>query len=210
MWNILWRAGYLVSEPTSDISVLSGSKVAFLHLSSKLTDKELNALESFISSGGQAVVTGKARSLSFLPALSGIVEECRDHHRILAPLIAKLDQGEEFHAPPNTEVFICKDQSRVESFGNISACIGERQSPERAIRVPVKNAPVAIRTRSLLILNGDPFSGYQALLQGHSSVTTWANWRHRMFWLDEHAAYIVELIRLLAPNILNQLKKIFT
>ena len=56
LWNILWRAGYLVSEPTSDISVLSGSKVAFLHLSSKLTDKELNALETFISSGGQQLL----------------------------------------------------------------------------------------------------------------------------------------------------------
>lgn len=206
VWNILWRAGYQVPDPTSDITVLSQCEVAFLHLSSPLSENESSALNDFLSSGKKAIVAGSPQALNSITALRGQVKKSENHHP-LAPLIAGSDKIEEFYAPPETEVFTFKNDEVIVG-GNLYAAIGERQNPKRAVRILIKDAPLAVKTGGLVALNGDPFAGYQALLQGHCSVLTWINWRHRMFWLDEHASYLMRLIRNIAPNFLREIPSV--
>lgn len=74
--------------------------------------------------------------------------------------------------------------------GKLAAVRGERQTPSRALISPLDGAPALIIRGGLTYFNANPFAAFQAWLQGQEDLGPWLCWRHRLFWLDEHAAWL--------------------
>jgi hypothetical protein len=78
--------------------------------------------------------------------------------------------------------------------GAMLAVGGERQTPDRALLVPLPDAPAVVAGRGYCYINGNPFAAFQAWLQGQEDLQPWLAWRHRLFWLDEWVSSLATLL----------------
>lgn len=82
----------------------------------------------------------------------------------------------------------------AEVLGGIGAVRGERQTPARALVTALEDVPAQITRGGLTFFNANPFAAFQAWLQGQEDLGPWLGWRHRLFWLDEQAAWLGALL----------------
>jgi hypothetical protein len=81
----------------------------------------------------------------------------------------------------------------VKPYGRLLLILGERSSPKRALKTDL-GVPVLWQNGKAFYLNGNPFAGFQAWLQGQSDLSSWLGWRHRLFWLDQWVADLQKLL----------------
>ena len=103
----------------------------------------------------------------------------------------------ELIAPPSWAYLVVKKNvdDSLECKGKLAAISGERQTPQRALITPLEDAPAMLYAGKFYYINGNPFSAFQAWLQGQENLEPWLAWRHRIFWLDELAASICKTLR---------------
>lgn len=97
-------------------------------------------------------------------------------------------------APPLWSYGFLITSKDVLTCGQLVAIHGERQTPHRALVTPLKDAPAIIRHKNFIYLNGNPFAAFQSWLQGQEDLNPWLHWRHRLFWLDEQLAFLVQAL----------------
>jgi hypothetical protein len=79
--------------------------------------------------------------------------------------------------------------------GRLAAVSGERQTPARALVEPLDYAPAILCHRNFFYVNANPFAAFQSWLQGQEELQPWLAWRHRIFWLDEYAAFLQKTLQ---------------
>jgi len=199
VWNLFWRLGQPLPEPVSGLD--GGTKGAiFLHLNAPLSGNERTILQGILNCDTPVLASGKPTGLASLPGIGPFIFPDSEP-RPYAGFLARWEEGDEFLAGSGAAVFRYGVDGPGERRGQVVALGGERQSPARALRIEVPDAPLALRFGSLVVLNADPFAAFQGWLQGHQSLLPWVGWRHRMFWLDEQASFLGRLVARVAPEV---------
>lgn len=99
-------------------------------------------------------------------------------------------------APPKWSFYEHLDTKNdsIGLFGTIVSISGERQSPIRAIISQNYKSPAILKWNNTIYLNASPFHAFQSWLQGQEKLSTWWEWRRRIFWLDD---YCIDLMSIL-------------
>ncbi|MDE5453015.1 hypothetical protein GWE18_09095 [Bradyrhizobium sp. CSA112] len=191
IWNFLWRLGARPAEPE-----LARDGHLLIVLDGPLPEAAARELRAKIEGRrGWVIAAGDASALQgLLPQGIAIVGETSPFPYAALGWTGLVGDSAQIIAPPGWQFFrVTSGDKWVETFGDLVALGGDRQSPERALRIPLK-APAAIRLGQLILLNGNPFSALQAWLQGQEDLEPWLAWRHGVFWLDEQVEFLADAL----------------
>ena len=191
IWNFLWRLGIRPGELQ-----FTGEGHLLLALDGPLPEASVRVLrEKTQARRGWVVAAGDPAALqSLLPRGVTLAAEASPFPSAALGWTGIADENIQIVAPPRWHFFrVIEGDEHIESFGNLVAVGGERQDPARALRIPL-NAPAAIRSGQLLLLNGNPFSALQAWIQGQEDLVPWLAWRYGIFWLDEQVEFLADVL----------------
>jgi hypothetical protein len=91
--------------------------------------------------------------------------------------------------PANWAIYGAKKTNNKNSYGDIFEIAGDRLSPATALRIPVNDSFLTIRSnkrnQETVFVNGHIFSALQSWLQGQEDLTQWLSWNSRQHWLDD-------------------------
>jgi hypothetical protein len=196
MWNLFWRTGFnpqlikinnVRSLPTKAILCVQAD-----HIFNTTT---IDALRDWVEKRRPLILSGNDTNL----LLALLPDNCRIvSHSPIQPYaaIGYLFSGQKPHciAPPQWTHLSFTENNLLQSIGKLISIHGERQTPQNALITEIDNSPALIRYKSLVYLNANPFAAYQAWLQGQEDLSPWLQWRHRLFWLDEYAALMINIL----------------
>lgn len=195
-WNFLFRLGmqpeYLVSE--DDITPAKGDLLFAISENSQLAAGVRSTINRWLADGGIVLASGYLPAWKWLLPPDAVVEQERCEHPYAALAWKFGENMPELVAPPRWSYGRLLAGGNLATCGNMVSIIGERQVPQRATIAPLRNAPAVIHNNGFVFLNGNPFSAFQAWLQGQEDLVPWLQWRHRMFWLDEQVAFLLKVI----------------
>jgi hypothetical protein len=191
VWNFLWRLGI---KPTPSVSsedsvlIIAADGLIPETMASSIRDRAAGQQGWIVAAGNPAALN------QLLPAGVSLNPEISPFpYGALAWRGVNGDEPE-IVAPPGWPYFrIAAGADLVVTFGELIALCGERQSPKRALKVPIQ-APAVIRCGRLILLNGNPFAALQAWLQGQEDLEPWLAWRHSLFWLDEQVEFLADVL----------------
>jgi hypothetical protein len=187
IWNFLWRLGYHPRDiDSASLPASCAGHVLFAQLEPGASDTNVAAARQWMDRGGHVVLSGD-------PVSCGAVERVGQWEFSLpenpyAGLAYVVAGGPSLVAPAGWSFGRSgAPTTGVRHVGQLALVGGERQTPSRALVSVIPDAPaVAISADGLCCyLNGNPFAGFQAWLQGQEDLQPWLAWRHRLFWLDE-------------------------
>ena len=191
VWNLLWRLGLAPGE-----AGLGDDRHIILALDGPLPPAELRQLRERLDYGRHLVFAAgdPAAMQELLPDGVAISSESSPYPVAALAWTGVVSDDPQIVAPPGWNFFrLQAGGEEVETFGEMVALGGERQSPERALRIPL-SAPAAIRCGRLVLLNGNPFAAFQSWLQGQEDLEAWLGWRRPMFWLDEQVEFLADAL----------------
>jgi len=194
VWNFLLRIGIHAEFITEKkISLLPQDGRLFVVLDAPLVDIGIiRQLRKLVEDDYQVIASGSPGVwMVLLPELfKGKTDKFDNPYAALAYGF----EGEpaEIIAPPLWNFFTFHENpvSGIKQLGCLLAIQGERQTPSRALLFKHSQSPAIIQKDNFIYLNGSPFHSFQAWLQGQEDLNPWLQWRHRLFWLDEMAAYL--------------------
>lgn len=194
-WNLLHRLGLRPNYCSiGELPSPGEDDTVFVCPSSNMSPLMYRRLAEWLDTGGRMVATGRLevwRDLFSLP-----LETARTGYPYAALAYLWNEENPEIIAPPNWSFarLEYRKASDIRALGLLGAVRGERQTPSRALITPIDNAPAVLQKKQLYYLNGNPFGAFQAWLQGQEDLKPWLAWRHRLFWLDEMAAFIGRML----------------
>jgi hypothetical protein len=210
-WNFLLRMGAspcLVKE--FDLQLPKEGDVLYVTAEDKFSSQTEQALQNWIRAGGKIVSSGCSDAWRFALQKDSILEKVTGLFNPYAGLAWIFEKEKpELIAPPKWPYLKVKKNNAhsLELIGKLAAISGERQTPERAIVTPLEDAPAILRSGNFYYFNGNPFGAFQSWLQGQEDLVPWLAWRHRIFWLDEYAAFLSKILQVyrLLPEIKNKI-----
>lgn len=197
-WNLFLRLGALPRlVDTPPLRPVAEHDVVVAHLHRRPQPAVLDALLRWTAAGGGLLLTGSAAGCLPLLAPGLRARDAKGEHPFAA-LAWLLDGGPEdgapqIAAPPRWDYLRVEpgaEDGMVGGQGRLALIGGERQTPGRALVHPLADAPALLRHGRTFFLNANPFSAYQSWLQAQEPLSPWLNWRPRLFWLDEYAAWL--------------------
>lgn len=191
VWNLLFRLGLAPGEAQIDENCH-----IILALDGPLPAAELRQVRERLDHGPHMVfAAGDPEAMQeLLPDGVVISSEMSPYPASALAWKGLVSDDPQIVAPPGWNFFrLQAGDQEVEIFGELFALGGERQSPERALRIPLA-APAAIQSGRLVLLNGNPFAALQSWLQGQEELEPWLCWRNSMFWLDEQVEFLADAL----------------
>lgn len=195
-WNFLFRLGMQPEYCTpGDLAQPEKGDLLFVVAEDKVLSRDISdSIDHWLTNGGIVIAAGFLSAWKWLLPTETSIEQVRCEYPYAALAWKFKDSLPELIAPPQWSYDKLKSKGDVLSIGQLIAVCGERQTPQRALLVPLENAPAIIRYKNLIFLNGNPFAAFQAWLQGQEDLGPWLQWRHRLFWLDEQVAFLFKAI----------------
>ncbi len=204
IWNLFWRLGYCPRMIFSDrFPTLGTHDLLFVNPYDILDDVQREFIMNSQGRGAKIVFGGSFSEYNrlFLNIPFEFVQEKHEYpYAALAYLGVSIQP--EIIAPECFQlVRFLEDITQKEgefgfrTIGTVCAIHGERQTPQRATLKNIKHAPAIILKGNTAYFNANPFGAFQSWLQGQESLNSWKNWRHRMFWLDEHASVLAKIMK---------------
>jgi len=191
-WNLLWRVGCRPFEARPGRRPDAGD-VLFVCVPPPVSESTIAFVRQWLTDGGVVVATTPDMAWGMFLAHSRLLPAESDYpYAALACLLP--GRPPDLLAPPRWPFVKVEGVGAAASSGTLALVHGERQTPGRALVTAVPEAPARLRQGRFLFLNGDPFSAFQAWLQGQEPLDSWLAWRHRLFWLDEHAAWLTRVL----------------
>ncbi|GEM_PF-6050258 len=193
-WNILWRLGYrpAIVKESSLLGTCLPKDLLVVSASGSLSGSTLEALRSCLTRGVRILGDGDPSAWQpLLPTSCRLIPHTPDHPYV--PFAWTTPTGTvELLAPERWLGFQLDstEGATSETWGQLAEVHGETQTPRRAAIKSVPGAPAMVRFGNLTLLNGTPFAGFQAWLQGQADLGPFLEWRHRAFWLDEWVAFL--------------------
>lgn len=195
-WNFLFRLGVQPEYSTpGDVAVAAKGDLLFV----VAEDEELcttvrGSIDRWLANGGTVIASGYLSAWRWLlPAEVAVEQEhCESPYSALGWMFA--DNPPDLVAPPRWSYGRLTNNGDVLTYGKLVAIRGERQTPHRALVTLLRDAPALIRHKNFIFLNGNPFAAFQAWLQGQEDLGPWLQWRHRLFWLDEQASFLLKVL----------------
>jgi len=195
IWNFLWRLGIHPVTCTVDALPEPAGSVVWAALDEGANPGPLRGLKAWVAAGGHLVASGDPQAWADIlgwPAGSWQTVRPENPYAGLAWTVA--DRPAELIAPnrwPLGGSVTCPEDAAF--VGTVQAVQGERQTPSRALLVPL-DAPALVVGPRYCYLNGHPFAAFQAWLQGQVDLQPWLAWRHRLFWLDEWVSTVADML----------------
>jgi hypothetical protein len=195
IWNFLWRLGIRphdcppgrLPDPTDAVLWISAEKHNAV---------SCGLVRQWVGGGGYAVAAGNPHACAEM--LGWDVQawrSVRSEHPYAALASVLPGRSPELLAPPGWRFAVCdRTDPGTRAIGTLATVVGERQTPSRATIVPLHAAPAMVVGPNGCFLNGDPFAGFQAWLQGQEELHPWLGWRHRLFWLDEWVSAMADVL----------------
>ncbi|HLI13647.1 MAG TPA: hypothetical protein VKY65_18800 [Alphaproteobacteria bacterium] len=191
-WNLLFRLGFLPQVVALEGLPRPRRGDVLVVPAQPGNDLPIGSLQEWHAAGGMILASGATEAWSGL--LGASLRVVRAGYPYAALAAGGVEKVPQVVAPPGWP-FLAGEAGRATALGYLLALRGERQTPQRALITPLTDAPAVLRHDGIVYLNGDPFAAYQAWLQGQEDLGPWLNWRHRLFWLDEQAAFLGRLLR---------------
>lgn len=193
VWNVLLRHGCVPRwVRLADVPHLPVNATLIAAVDGDPIEDVQRILGGWIERGGRVIGSGSWQGWSVLLSLESARWDSAGH-----PYAALGYVGETsvpvILAPPGWK-FMRVDNMTSACRGSLRAIAGERQTPSRALVTELSGAPATVSHGTLTYLNGSPFSAFQSWLQGQEDLRPWLAWRHRLFWLDEHAAWLGRIL----------------
>ena len=197
-WNLLFRAGirpHIVDE--NNLPMPEIGDVLFASADFKFSSNAERVILEWIAAGGRVTAAGYPEAWRFAFPKDVFLESARLDNPYAALAWFSEEGKPELIAPPSWAYLVVKKNvdDSLECKGKLAAISGERQTPQRALITPLEDAPAMLYAGKFYYINGNPFSAFQAWLQGQENLEPWLAWRHRIFWLDELAASICKTLR---------------
>jgi len=196
-WNVLFRLGFMPRIVTAEqLPLPRKSDSLFLCAHGAIDDKLKKAVASWEQGGGTVVMFGDPRACNLFLPLDSPFECAYTGYPYAALSYLHFGDLPEIVAPPRWGFLRFPEgcPPALEKWSVLAAVRGERQTPERALITPIDNAPAVIKKGGFFFFNGNPFGAFQAWLQGQEDLEPWLAWRHRLFWLDEMAAFLGRIL----------------
>lgn len=196
-WNALWRLGFHPQwVNAANLPSPSRTDVLFVSASGKLEQSVIDAIRAWNHNGGTVLASGFPDAWhSFFPA-GCVVQSDRFDNPYAGLAYLWADRSPELIAPPKWTYLQIKAATGtdIKIMGRLVAVHGDRQTPHRALITQLDHAPAVVQCSRFFYLNGNPFAAFQSWLQGQEDLEPWLSWRHRLFWLDEWAAFFGKLL----------------
>ena len=197
-WNLLFRAGirpHIVDE--NNLPMPEIGDVLFASADFKFSSNAERAILEWIAAGGRVTAAGYPEAWRFAFPKDVFLESARLDNPYAALAWLSEEGKPELIASPSWTYLVVKKNvdDSLGCKGKLAAISGERQTPQRALITPLEDAPAMLYVGNFYYFNGNPFSAFQAWLQGQENIEPWLAWRHRIFWLDELAAFICKILR---------------
>ncbi len=193
-WNFFWRLGAKPRRIAGDTAPVPSDAI-LVAVAEHAEDRALAELVQRWHARGNWII-GAGDPSAFAALLPAGAEVQRSPYPYAA-LAYRLDGRAEPVAPPSWGFARWQTLSGA-GEGELVALGGERQSPERALALPL-DAPALVRGERFLYLNANPFAAFQSWLQGQSDLGPWLGWRPRLFWFDEHVAALWRILARAVP-----------
>ncbi|HUK60474.1 MAG TPA: hypothetical protein VLV50_14690 [Stellaceae bacterium] len=195
-WNFFWRLGARPRRVSAEAAEDVPADGILVAIAERENDRALATLvERWHARGNWIIAAGTPSAFPLLPAGA----EVRRSPYPYAALAYRLAGRTEIMAPPAGEFARWQGPA---GEGELVALGGERQSPERALALPLA-APAIVASERFLYLNANPFAAFQSWLQGQSDLGPWLGWRPRLHWLDEHVAALWRMLLRHVPPLAN-------
>ena len=193
-WNALTRAGYTPSFCKIDcLPAPHVGDLLIIHAVGHFSPEAQEKLLKWLSAGAKIIACGDIDSYSAF--LTNCVLTTSYSELPYAGLGYLNDDGHvDILAPAKWSFSLVKAKTDAANImlGPELICIsGARNIPSIAIKKPINNAPSWAKKGGFTYLNGNPFSAFQAWLQGQEDLNPWLNWRDELNWLDVHVAFHV-------------------
>lgn len=200
-WNFLFRLGMQPRYCSlSDLPIPEKGDLLFVIAESNVLEKNVaDSINRWLANGGVVIAGGLLPAWKWLLPSEVAVEQVRCEYPYAAVGWKFGDNPVELVAPPLWSYGQLKNKGNVFIYGNLVAIGGERQTPQRALTKVFRDAPAIIAHKNFIFLNGNPFAAFQAWLQGQEDISPWLQWRHRLFWLDEQAAFLLRVLNGYVP-----------
>lgn len=194
-WNALWRAGHVPAVvSTHRLPDPRPGDLLFVQADGPIDDDATRrALAQWTSGGARVVCTGAGEYWRGAFPSAGHWE-CNRIGNPYAAIGVDTGSAVQLLAPPRWR-YTTTGVERAAGAHRLVAVHGERQTPSRALTTPLDRAPLFIVEGAWTFINGDPFAALQAWLQGQEDLGPWLAWRHRLFWLDEWIAWLLEALQ---------------
>tara|TARA_B100000686_G_scaffold324428_1_gene380103 strand:+ start:6926 stop:8515 length:1590 start_codon:yes stop_codon:yes gene_type:complete len=198
IWNLLLRVGEpadIVEE--ENLHTPRSGDLLFVNPDNPFSPDTEKKLYDWMEAGGKIVGAGCPEAWRFAFPSDFIIESSKLDNPYSA--LAWICEGAqpELITPPGwkfLKIKKCKNIS-IKNFGILASIGGERQTPQRALVSPIEEAPAVLTYKNFIFFNGNPFSAFQAWLQGQENLEPWLLWRHRIFWLDEYASFLCQTLK---------------
>ena len=195
-WNFLWRLGVHARDcSVRELPAPKGSAL-WATLNGDESADDRGRLREWIEQGGYVVAAGDPAAWNEVFRWGTSVPAWTRPEYPYAGLAYVLPgRAPELVAPARWRfASFAEPPAGVQLSGALAAVQGERQTPSRATLVPLAGAPALLFGSGYCYVNGNPFAAFQAWLQGQEDLQTWMGWRHRLFWLDEWAGAVADLL----------------
>lgn len=196
-WNFLWRLGAKPRQIAPQAQSLPSGAILFAVVDHADNPSTSEFLRRWHTRGNSIIAAGAPEA--FAPLLPARAKSVRSPYPYAA-LAYRMDPRIEPIAPPAWSYARWSDAAGAEGQGQLVALGGERQSPTRAIALPLE-APALVLGERFVYLNANPFAAFQSWLQGQSDLGPWLGWRPRLFWLDEHVAALWRILLQAMPSL---------
>jgi hypothetical protein len=198
IWNVLFRVGacpQIIKK--EDLHSPEEEDVLYVATDVALSSQTEKAIKEWLASGGKVLATGYPQAWSFVFPQNVHIQDSKLNCPYAALAWLYESASPDLVTPPGWTFLRIKENSSnsFEFIGKLASISGERQTPKRALVTPLKDSPAILRSGNFVYLNGNPFSAFQAWLQGQENLEPWLFWRHRIFWLDEYAAFLYKTLQ---------------
>jgi hypothetical protein len=196
VWNLLFRTGASPQIIDDEFPAPESKDILYVTADETFPPKTEKALQDWMGAGGKVLASGCPEAWRFAFPKDIILESARLTNPYAALAWIQDEAKPELIAPPHWTYMRVK-KHKIDSIkceGKLAEISGERQTPKRALVLPLEDAPAILSSGNLIYFNGNPFAALQAWLQGQESLEPWLAWRHRIFWLDEYTAFICKVL----------------
>jgi hypothetical protein len=196
VWNFLFRLGmnpeYLMPKATA--SLVKGD-LLFVIAEREVLEKDVcERIDRYLADGVVVIAGGPLSAWQWLLPVAAVAEQASSVNSYAAFGWKFGDTPAELIAPPLWPYSRLINREDICTYGQLVVIGGERQTPQRAVITELPDSPAVIRHKNFIFLNGNPFAAFQAWLQGQEDLSPWLQWRHRLFWLDEQAAFLLKIL----------------
>ncbi|MFH1913138.1 MAG: hypothetical protein ABIK45_02545 [Pseudomonadota bacterium] len=196
-WNLFWRLGFtpkmVNTAPPDEDGVLIISTEGELH------PQAAGSVRRWADSGKPLIMAGDPSILNLALRLDIQAQLTTPPHIYTGLAWTGLGQEPQVIAPFKWQYADFSSTAEATCHGVIAQIQGEVETPALAHLAPQTSAPAIICCDSAAYLNGNPFRAFQAWLQCQADLRPWLNWRPRLFWLDDYAAWLWRQLTAVLP-----------